>query len=184
MRHALVYLLSALAPLINGCDQATKNCVPTPLATTYEVGPAAANDTSQGALERANACIQAKANQFAKSDDLGFARDAILSACQVQIQHAQATAYSSAVSSGISAPPPPGFTLHAPPCENGQAECKPWERAWGDTPPPVGTVVGRDGSSASPQHHTGEAMSDRVLNDLKNLAALRLTEAKLGNCKA
>lgn len=27
-------------------------------------------------------------------------------------------------------PPPPGYVLDSPPCKDGSAECKPWERDW------------------------------------------------------
>lgn len=33
-----------------------------------------------------------------------------------------------------------------PPCKNGKDECDPWERDWRGKGPPVGSVVGRDGT--------------------------------------
>lgn len=181
-RTTLVALLSI--GMLASCNQPSRACAPVPASSTFEMSEAAANDTAQAAFLRASSCVHAKAYEFARADDHDVARDAVMGACQTQVQHAQSAAYSSAVLSGVSAPLPPGFTLQAPACENGNAECKPWERKWDNNSPPAGTVVNADGTSASPQHQTGEVLAERVLQDLRNLAALRLTEAKLNNCKA
>lgn len=177
-------LLSLLATgALAGCKQPSSSCTPVPASSTFEISEAASNDTEQMAFVRASNCVHARAYEFARAESSDLARDAVMAACRAQVQHAQSRAYFFAVLSGASAPPPAGLELIAPACKNGEDECNPWERDWGDTAPSVGALVNQDGISASPQHHAGEAMAERVLQDLRGLAALRLVEAKLNNCK-
>lgn len=196
MRLAVVFLALAVA----GCT-ARGTCEAPPAPSTFALGPPQAGESQADAEARAVRCIHHQAYRLAASRDDGNAvADAVVGACLGQVKHAQAAAYLAATATDTTAAPPPGTILdvparaadeRTPPCANGAATCKPWERQWpAGSAPKVGAVVTEDGRVSNPSdrpsaaHGVGETLAARVAAEARSLAIFRVVEARAGRCRA
>lgn len=190
-----------LALLAAGCT-ARGTCEAPPAPSTFALGPPQAGESQADAEARAARCIHHQAYRLAASrDDANAVADAVVGACLGQVQHAQAAAYLAATATDTTAAPPPGSILDvpaatdekAPPCRDGAATCKPWERQWpAGSAPKVGAVVTEDGRVSEPKagdrpsaaHFVGETLAARVAAEMRSTAIFRVVEARAGRCRA
>lgn len=125
-----------------------------------------ASDTPREAYEKAEACIQLQAQEFASAaEPASVVVDAVLGGCIVLLDHAMATTRQHMALGQIATPPPEGFFLDVPPCKGGAVECPPWDRDWSASgaPPAVGSVFGSTDTA--------------TLQSASDMAALRIERA-------
>lgn len=145
----------------------------------YSLPPESSKDSPRDAYERADACLAEYSRKFSNLDEPSEVLvEAMLGACSDALNHAQATTRIQMATAKITTAPPEGFFLDVPPCKDGTATCKPWNRAWSASGEELarGTVLGS--SDQNDLRNASDEASRRIFQDLRRRAYFWVVVAK------